>query len=256
MDGTFIPLSGNDQNRRDLVTLGDALDRHGVELMYVTGRHYQLVMKAIREEGLPSPPWMICDVGASIYHVNAQGQHCIVEDYRMHLQELVGDHDRNGVLESLKQIDAVRLQESEKQTSFKISFYCDADTIGAIADQVRHCIGDAPWNLISSVDPFTGNGLIDLLPRDVSKAYALKWWAAFTGTPPSSIVFSGDSGNDLAALTAGYRAVVVGNAHRAVADAATKAHRLAGWTDRLVIAQSHATSGVLEGFQHFAGQQA
>ena len=42
MDGTFIPLDDSSQNRRDLTTLTDELQRRQMELIYVTGRHYEL----------------------------------------------------------------------------------------------------------------------------------------------------------------------------------------------------------------------
>jgi HAD superfamily hydrolase (TIGR01484 family) len=67
------------------------------------------------------------------------------------------------------------------------------------------------------VDPFEGQGLLDFLPRDVSKAYALKWWSDYHGVSHSDVVFAGDSGNDLAALTAGFCAILVANADRGVA---------------------------------------
>ena len=105
----------------------------------------------------------------------------------------------------------------------------------------------APYSMIHSVDPFNGDGLIDLLPQDVSKAHALSWWVEHVGVAPGGIVFAGDSGNDLAALSAGYQAIVVGNADRSVAQQAQEAHESAGFSDRLYLAEAPATSGVLEG---------
>ena len=66
-----------------------------------------------------------------------------------------------------------------------------------------------------------------------------------------SIVFAGDSGNDLAALTAGYRAILVGNADRSLAHQALQAHQQSNWSDRLYLAREKATSGVLEGCRWF-----
>ncbi len=64
-------------------------------------------------------------------------------------------------------------------------------------------------------------------------------------------MFAGDSGNDLAALSAGYRSIVVGNASKSVVEEVTAAHRAAGWQDRLFLASRPATSGVLQGFRYF-----
>jgi hydroxymethylpyrimidine pyrophosphatase-like HAD family hydrolase len=94
--------------------------------------------------------------------------------------------------------------------------------------------------------------LIDLLPDGVSKAYSLAWWVESRGEPCESIIYAGDSGNDYAALTAGYQSILVGNADRTLAKKVSDFHQSHGWNDRLFLATQAATSGVLEGFRHFA----
>ena len=253
MDGTFIPLDGNEQNRRDLREIQSELEQNKIDLMYVTGRHLDLVIAAVQSYGLPSPPWMICDVGASIYQANSRGNYQPVAAYVGHLSDLVGDYDRAALVDLLADLRELRLQEDEKQTRFKLSYYCDAGVVDAISTLIEHMLveSNAPYRIIASIDPFTGDGLIDLLPRGVSKAYALKWWASYTQCDHESIIFAGDSGNDLAALTAGYRSIVVGNANKSVATEVSSAHGAANWNNRLLIANSPATSGVLEGLRHF-----
>ncbi len=253
MDGTFIPLDGNEQNQRDLHEIQSELERHNIELMYVTGRHFDLAIDAVQTHGLPSPPWMICDVGASIYQSHSSGKYQQVNAYVQHLSDLVGDYDRIGLISLLRDLGHLRLQEDEKQTRFKLSYYCDADLLEATANRLKQRLveANAPYRIIASVDPFTGDGLIDLLPQGVSKAHALNWWASHTNCGHRSIIFAGDSGNDLAALTAGYRSIVVGNAESTLAAEVSRAHDAADWSDRLLIAKSPATSGVLEGLRHF-----
>jgi hydroxymethylpyrimidine pyrophosphatase-like HAD family hydrolase len=86
----------------------------------------------------------------------------------------------------------------------------------------------------------------------VSKAFAIDWWCRDQQLSADEVVFSGDSGNDYAALTAGYRSVLVGNASRDLASRVQLAHQENGWPDRLCLASQHATSGVLEGLRHFS----
>lgn len=253
MDGTFIPLDGSVENERDLVTLADELDRCGTELLYVTGRHFALAMEAVRCHALPSPAWLICDVGTSI-HRKVDGETFQPdEDYASHLQKIVGNLGVHELAERLAGIAELTLQPPEKQGRFKLSFDCDARRLRELSDRLYEELDwmRAPHRLIASVDPFSGGGLIDLLPRDVSKAFALGWWVNQYEREADAILFAGDSGNDLAALTAGYRSIVVGNAAAAVRDQVATAHREAGWTERLFIANRTATSGVLEGFRHF-----
>ena len=253
MDGTFIPMEGDSQNQTDLLELQGELDRNDIALMYVTGRHFDLVLDAIRSYGLPSPPWMICDVGASIYHINDLGTYTTLDAYTQQLIAIVGEHSRDALVRQINETVDLRLQEEEKQTEFKVSYYCDAEMLDDAVQRLTSALELArlPYRIISSVDPFTGVGLIDLLPAGVSKAYALRWWAGYTQSDHESIIFAGDSGNDVAALTAGYRSIVVGNAERSVVDQVQLSHREKAWSDRLVISSAHATSGVLEGLRYF-----
>ncbi|QDU59377.1 Malto-oligosyltrehalose trehalohydrolase [Planctomycetes bacterium Pan216] len=252
LDGTFIPLEGVAGNREDLRQLERQLVANDVTLVFVTGRHLESVLDAIGQHQLPSPEWIICDVGSSIYK-REPGGYGQVDAYQEHEAELVATMPIASLREQLNDIDGLRLQEEEKQGRFKLSYYVDAGRLAALTDRIQARLGEtsAPYSIIASVDPFNGDGLIDLLPARVSKAHALSWWVAFNGWDPESIVFSGDSGNDLAALTAGFRAILVGNADRSLARRVYDAHRDAGWNHRLYLAKALATSGVLEGCRWF-----
>jgi len=253
MDGTFIPLQGNLKNRSDLRELQAELDRNAIALMYVTGRHLELVLDAIRSHGLPSPPWMICDVGATIYQATDAGRYVPLDAYDQHLGELAGQQSRDDITQRLRRITELRPQEDAKQSKFKISYYCDSksldQTVANIETELERA--NAPYRIIGSIDPFNGDGLIDLLPSGVSKAYALQWWASHVSNDQDSIVFAGDSGNDIAALTAGYRSIVVGNAEESVVQEVRRIHKSEGWNHRLIVSTSPATSGVLEGLRFF-----
>lgn len=249
LDGTFIPLQGDEQNRRDLHTLARLLVANNVQLVYVTGRHYRSVAQAMDDVELPPPDWMICDVGTSLFQRQPSGEFRPVAQYREHLSEIAAGVPTRQLQRRLEPIDGLRLQEEEKQGEFKLSYYVVADRLAATAKRVQEELSaaEAPYSLIQSVDPFTNDGLIDLLPSGVSKAHALAWWARFVALDPSAIVYAGDTGNDLAALVAGYRAIVVGNAERSLAQQVHEEHQHQQWQDRLYLARGHATSGVLEG---------
>ena len=154
---------------------------------------------------------------------------------------------------AIGELTDLRLQESFKQGRHKLSYYVPAEKIKECCERVEQYL-DAhafPYGIISSIDPFNGDGLLDVLPKGVSKAYALDWWCETNGYQPSEVVFCGDSGNDFAALVAGYRAVVVSNAERSLAAQVSDAHQAKGWKDRLFLASGSSTSGVLEGLRWF-----
>ncbi len=253
LDGTLIPLDDNRQNEADLKAVASYLSMHHMLLTFVTGRHFESVSHARQQYGLPLPNWIICDVGTSIFERQPSGEFAAVEAYQEHLGQLIASLPIRELESRLRFVDGLRIQEPEKQGRFKLSYYADAsrlsELVGATERELER--DDAPYSIIHSVDPFTGDGLIDLLPAGVSKAYALAWWTEYVELNPTAIIFAGDSGNDLAALTAGYRAIVVGNADRSLARQVTQLHREQGWKDRLLLASNSATSGVLEGLRWF-----
>ena len=79
LDGTLIPLEGEPENQADLQRLAEQLDRHGVTLVYSTGRHFASAAQAIDQFQLPQPDWLICDVGTSIFRRDDGGQFEAVE---------------------------------------------------------------------------------------------------------------------------------------------------------------------------------
>ncbi len=253
LDGTLIPLEGNVQNRADLQVLATQLELNAVQLVYVTGRHLASVVEAIDGFQLPTAGWLIADVGTSIYKRQVTGEFQPVEAYQRHQEQLIASMPIDVLRQRLEPIEGLSLQEPEKQGPFKLSFYTDAADLDGQVERVRWQLDQthAPYSIIHSVDPFSGDGLIDLLPAGVSKAHALAWWVQNSHLRDQGIVFAGDSGNDLAALTAGYRSIVVGNADRSLAKQVYQAHRDSGWENRLYLARAQATSGVLEGCRWF-----
>ena len=253
LDGTLIPLNNNPQQHEALRHIESRLAAHKLSLLFVTGRHFASVQQAMAEYQLPQPDEIICDVGTTI--LSRSGNGCafqIAEEYSQHLRTLVGDFPAAALIQQFANAASLRLQEPEKQGDYKVSFYTDAATLKSVADDVQQVLTNtaAPWSIISSVDPFNGDGLIDLLPAGVSKAYAINWWAQRRNFQPSQVVFAGDSGNDTAALTAGYLAIIVGNASPEVVEEVAAVHKTAPWNNRFFHSQKHATSGVLNGLEH------
>ena len=263
LDGTLIPLDDEPQNRADLAALDEQLSSADMQLIYVTGRHLASVLSVMQTAGLPVPNWIIADVGTSIYQrvaTSAPGSfqpdsspYQLAPGYAAELAELVGDFSVQRVAELLASISALRLQEAEKQSRFKLSYYVDRQHLEVVHREIagRLELAAAPYSIVSSVDPFNGDGLIDLLPRQVTKAYGIGWWAAHQGIERCQILYAGDSGNDSAVFAAGFRSIVVGNAAHQVRQSAEQANTQAGWRDRLYLAQQPATSGVLAGLRHF-----
>jgi len=253
LDGTLIPLAGDSEHHQALTLLTDLLKRHEMSLAFVTGRHFASVQNAIREHQLPLPDWILCDVGTSAYVRCADGKFRHVDRYAQTLHEITGGVEQQSLLDLAATIPNLRLQEPEKKSTFKISFYASPECLDEVVSQIDEQLIalNAPYQIISSIDPFTNDGLIDLLPTGVTKAFALEWLCRESALAQRSVIFAGDSGNDLAAFNAGYNTVIVGNAATSIVEQVQEAHRRAGWSNRLYHAAQQATSGVLEGVQHF-----
>jgi HAD superfamily hydrolase (TIGR01484 family) len=235
--------------RQALTTLSRLADADKLEIIFVTGRHHDSVMNVMNAEGLPVPRWIICDVGTTLLCRADRQRYLPSQAYVNHLDAIVGRFDTGQLAQAMAGFEGLVLQEPEKQGRHKLSFYCDRNRIDGLVTGVAQRLGEvaAPYRIVSSVDPFNGDGLIDLLPLGTDKSTALAWWAERSGYEMSRIVFSGDSGNDYAALTSGFRAILVGNADRKLARRVVDHHRQVGTEDRIYIAQSPATAGVLEG---------
>lgn len=252
LDGTLIPLNDSEHFTHALERIRSFQKDKGLFLIFVTGRHLESMLEAVEHYKLPAPDRIVCDVGTTLY--DAQENTWVVNDaYHTQLASLVKNHTRQDVEKTLASIDTLRLQEPEKQGDFKISYYCEADHLSQVAARTQQTLANAslPYKVLESIDPFTNDGLIDVLPRGVDKAYALQWLLRSGEIQAEQLVYAGDSGNDLPVFESELRCIIVGNTAPALKEhlqktCADKLERKA-----LYFAQAEATSGVVEGCEHF-----
>ena len=252
LDGTLIPIDSDPDQCNALSVLKKLIEENKTPLVYATGRHFQSVRDAIKRFSLPQPMFTIADVGTSIYKTN-DDQVSLIEEYSGYLQTIVGDLDTSNLWQQICDIENITLQEKEKQGKFKLSFYVNAEVMSVTVDTMAHRLSGiaAPYEIVDSIDPFNGVGLIDLLPSGTSKSAAIQWLSVHKQWPHQDIVYAGDSRNDLAAMNAGFNTIIVNNACNTVRNDVVEHHRVQGWIGRLYLAEEPATCGVLEGCQKF-----
>lgn len=221
-----------------------------LQFVFVTGRHYQSVCELLQTERLPEPFAIICDVGTSLYH-RTPTSYQLCQSYVNHLESRVNGTTAMELATKVPSSPWIQLQESEKQSRFKLSYYCPAEQLDSERTRLADWLLEAaiPYEPLASIDPFTGEGLLDLLPREVNKSYALHWYAEQRGWPADQIVFAGDSGNDVAALTSHFRAIVVANANDHTVECVETYHRKKGSLSKVCFAEQDATLGVVEGLK-------
>lgn len=226
-----------------------------ITLAYVSGRDLKLVEQAISSYDLPVPDFLIGDVGTTIY-CNHDGSWQLWQEW----QDIIG-RDWQGMTAGeigglLGDVSGLELQEAEKQSRFKLSYYYHLVEPAELAKRVGERLGDFRNRVrfVSSVDEVKQIGLFDILPRSASKLHAVNFLLEKSGILPARAVYAGDSGNDLEVLTSALKAILVANAtddvrSRVVREAPQDTLYLARG-DFMAMNGNYA-AGILEGIVHF-----
>jgi len=252
LDGTLIPLPEDASNIDALSQLFQFHQDGQFGLIFATGRHFESVLGAIAEYQLPIPEWIVCDVGSTIYKREGDDFN-IYQKYEQHLLDITGQVQRTQIEALLQNIAGLEMQCPDHQQRFKISYETAEEAVENIRAIIaeRLTAAELPYECMASVDPFSKRGLIDVLPAQITKAYALIWLATHADFQPGEVIYSGDSGNDYAALVSGFRAIIVANGSNGLVEKVTRTLKSRDLLDRLYVAQTRASSGVLEGCRHF-----
>jgi len=257
LDRTLLP-NGHWPPDEGAIELFNRLTRQkALLLVYVTGRNLTLTEAAIRDFGVRHPHVLCGDVGTTIRRFDTD--HWRMDDGWSALVRRASPRwDAGRVREAVAAIDGLQEQEAEHQNPFKQSYYADHDRRAAILAQVDEAVRDRfDEVIVYSYDSQDDKGLLDFLPASATKRTALEYVAADAGVSHDDVVFCGDSGNDIEALTAGFRGVLVRNAdeqlvaevHEAMdRDPSLSVYFAEGGYGGL---SGYYTSGVLEGAHHY-----
>lgn len=241
IDNTLIPQK-EELTQEDIRELEEVLAEAGdVKVAYISGRNLPLVEEVLANYYLPQPDFVATDVGTLIYVFNGEDWE-EDEDYRDHLA-LTG-YNRKELEQKLREIEGIALQEEEAQTEFKLSYYLDLESKQESLPQIRKAIAESPAQLIYSEDNLKKVGLVDIIPQAGGKAGALDFLAQKLEAEEDEVVYAGDSGNDLDALSAGYNGIVVGNASGELRKNLTD-------HSRIYMAENDFSRGVAEGVNYF-----
>lgn len=260
LDRTLLPNGEQPESAGARSVFSRFVDRPEVSLAYVSGRHLALVEQSIQDYELPSPDWIVGDVGSSIYrHTNrgwtllASWSHHIAADWQglsaADLAPLFAD------------LSALTLQPEDRQNTYKLSYFIPLEAdVRALTQAIKVVLESRKIaaSLIHSVDEQASIGLMDVLPQRATKLHAVEFLMREQGFDNSETIFAGDSGNDLPVLTSSVPAVLVANAHADVVSQATAEANRRGTADRLYLAKGdfmgmngNYSAGILEGIAHF-----
>ena len=257
LDRTLLPNGSWPPDPGAIDLFNELTERHGVFVVYVTGRNLDLAENAIKEFGIRHPHMLIGDVGTSIRKYE-QGTWATHGGWEAHIRQTSPRWDAQAVRAAIRSVDGISEQESEHCSAFKQSYYVDHARNESVLQMVDELVkGRFDEVIVYSYDSQSGQGLLDFLPHSATKQTALEYVADEHGVNKTDVVFCGDSGNDIFPLTAGFSGVLVRNADEQLVNnvkqaiEANPSLRVYFATGDFKGLSGFYTSGVIEGAYHY-----
>jgi hypothetical protein len=228
LDGTFI---GDDDSMYELLRLIKDKD---IALVFSTGRHLSSVLAFISEKGIRKPDACILQVGTEVYLLS-NGEFVMDSNWSQIISQ---GWEREKIVRLLADIKGLVRQDEEWQTKFKTSYYLRENQTEALPEINRRMQQvQVKAHIIYSAGQF-----LDFLPPLSGKAEAVKYVIGNFGLKAEDVIVCGDTGNDLDMFTAGFKGIIVGNAH-------TELKSFKG--DNAYHAVAQYAAGIIEGLKHF-----
>jgi glucosylglycerol-phosphate synthase len=226
LDGTF--LGGNEEARRELYDFIRA--EPDAVLIFVTGRGVESILPLLEDESIPTPQYIIADVGATVVD---GGNLAPVEPVQEAIEALWPGRER--VMEALRPFDFLVYQEvpQARRCSFFLTEERRIEELRRVVEVELGC------DVL-----FSAGQYLDVLPRGVSKGSTLRALLEHTGLDHDRVVVAGDTLNDLSLFETGLRGIVVGEAEEALRQ---RVEEIGG---RAYIASAAGGGGILEGLRH------
>ncbi|WP_103666272.1 HAD-IIB family hydrolase [Pseudanabaena sp. BC1403] len=263
LDRTLLPNGKQPESPEARSIFKRLVSRPEVCLVYVSGRNLSLVQEAIQEYDLPTPHWVIGDVGSTIYQRDGDRW----KSWQSWTQEIAVDWkglnavDLEPLFVDLTEISHLILQEPDQQNRFKLSYYLPLDIEKDALQQyikLRLEEQNIAASLIYSVDEAKAIGLLDILPAKATKFHAVEFLMKQLGFDYNNTFFAGDSGNDMPLLISPVHSVLVANAHEDIIKQSQIQAKEHGNTNCLHLAKGgflgmngNYSAGILEGIVHY-----
>ncbi|MDT3672238.1 MAG: glucosylglycerol-phosphate synthase [Aromatoleum sp.] len=225
LDGTF--LAGHPEQRLRLYQLITAHPEIG--LVFVTGRGLEVVIPLLSDPSVPTPDYIVCDVGASVVDGRTLQP----------VQPLQADIDARWpgervVVAAMESFAGLERQEVPQQR--RCSYFCAPGTVGSDIHTIAAGFG---CDVLYSADRY-----LDILPKGVNKGSTLDALIRHLGLDRESVLVAGDTLNDLSMYNQGFLGVCVGESEPGLLDATRdRAH--------VLHARQQGCGGILEAIGHF-----
>lgn len=225
LDGTF--LAGSPEDRQHLYQIINAHPE--IKLAFVTGRGLEVVLPILSDPTVPTPDYIICDVGATV--VDGRTRHPI--------QPIQSEIDarwpgESAVASVMAEFSALERQQVPQQR--RCSYFCkELD----VTEHIRQRVQALGCEIL-----FSANRYLDVLPRGTSKGRTLMSLARLLGIDSEAILVAGDTLNDLSMFQHGFAGVCVGESEPALLSATRN-------LPNVLHASRPGCAGIIDAFDHF-----
>jgi sucrose-6F-phosphate phosphohydrolase len=264
LDRTLIPNGSQSESHNARKLFSNLVKHEAITLVYVTGRDKTLVKKAITYYELPTPDYVVSDVGATIYQIDAnasnqwveyqQWQECFKSDWKGKTSQTIAA--------LFADFSVLRKQEVSKQKKYKLSYYVPVQhDYHRLIEQMQQRLKNESISaeLIWSIDEPLGIGLLDVMPRHATKKNAILFLMQELLFDFNNTLFSGDSGNDIDVMLSPIKSILVANAHSDVKNVVQQSLATNTVTDDSVYMakggfmnmNGNYSAGILEGVNHY-----
>lgn len=228
LDGTFI---GDDDSMYELLKM---IKDKEISLVFSTGRHLPSVLAFISEKGTRKPDACILQVGTEVYFAY-QGEFVLDSNWSQIISQ---GWEREKIARLLTDIRELARQDEEWQTEFKASYFLKENQPNVLLEiNQRMQQAQLKAHMIYSAGQF-----LDFLPPLAGKSKAVRYVVDSFGLRTENVIVCGDSGNDLDMFNAGFKGIIVGNAH-------AELKNFDG--DNAYHAVAQYAAGIIEGLRHF-----
>jgi sucrose phosphatase-like protein len=227
LDGTFI---GDDDSMYELLKVIEDKD---ILLVFSTGRHLQSVMQFVHDKEIQIADACTCMVGTEVYF--ARKVELILDNNWSRI--ISHGWEREKIARLLADIKELVWQDEEWQTEFKASYFLRENQTEVLQEiNWRMQEAELKAHIIYSSDQF-----LDFLPPLSGKSEAVRYVADNLRVRKRNVIVCGDTGNDLDMFKAGFKGIIVGNAH-----AELKSFE----GDNAYHAVAPYAAGIIEGLRH------
>lgn len=225
LDGTF--LESIDSKKDALYKF--ITDNPDVLLVFVTGRNKEVILPILDDMFIPTPHYIISDVGASVLHGET------LEPVQP-LQNQISNRWQE-TLDDIKDIEGLDIWERQPvPQERRMSYFVTPETVPH--DKIEE-LSTRKCNVIYSNAIY-----LDILPNNTHKGATLKALIEHLGIPQENVMVAGDTINDLSMYETGFNGVVLNNSEPLLKEKTEN-------FNNVYFSKHNGTDGILEALTHF-----